>query len=144
MTRDPRSADPMPNAFRAGQGNLSPAEEAMVARRDRVLGPAYRLFYETPVHLVRGEGVWLYDADGNAYLDAYNNVASVGHCHPHVIAATARQAAELATRHILSFGHRTVATVAGFARSRATCAIVSVVTRLALAVYWAACARCVV
>ena len=91
------SNDPMPNAFRAGQGNLSPAEEAMVARRDRVLGPAYRLFYETPVHLVRGEGVWLYDADGNAYLDAYNNVASVGHCHPHVVAATARQAAQLAT-----------------------------------------------
>lgn len=97
MARDPRYGDPMPNAFRAGQGNLSPDEEAMVARRDRVLGPAYRLFYETPVHLLRGEGVWLYDADGNAYLDAYNNVASVGHCHPHVVAATARQAAQLAT-----------------------------------------------
>ncbi|MEY4984461.1 MAG: hypothetical protein RIR62_2727 [Pseudomonadota bacterium] len=97
MPDDPRSADPMPNAFRAGQGALGAAEQAMVARRDRLLGPAYRLFYETPVHLVRGEGVWLFDAQGNAYLDAYNNVASVGHCHPHVVAATARQAAELAT-----------------------------------------------
>lgn len=89
--------DPMPNAYRPGAGNLSPDAEAMVARRQALLGPAYRLFYETPLHLVRGQGVWLYDADGKAYLDTYNNVASVGHCHPHVIAATARQAAELAT-----------------------------------------------
>lgn len=83
----------MVNAYVAGQGNLPPEDEAMVARRQRLLGPAYRLFYETPVHLVRGEGVWLYDAQGKAYLDCYNNVASLGHCHPHVIAATARQSA---------------------------------------------------
>jgi 4-aminobutyrate aminotransferase-like enzyme len=87
----------MPNAYRPGAGNLSAEAQAMVARRQALLGPAYRLFYETPLHLVRGQGVWLYDADGKAYLDTYNNVASVGHCHPHVIAATARQAAELAT-----------------------------------------------
>ncbi|MEY4872390.1 MAG: hypothetical protein RLZZ563_1720 [Pseudomonadota bacterium] len=89
--------DPMPNAFVPGAGHLAPAETAMVERRQRLLGPAYRLFYETPVHLVRGEGVWLYDPEGNAYLDTYNNVASVGHCHPHVVAATARQAAVLAS-----------------------------------------------
>lgn len=89
--------DPMPNAFVAGAVDLPETDAALVARRARVLGPAYRLFYETPVHLVRGEGVWLYDPEGNAYLDAYNNVASVGHCHPHVLAATARQAALLAS-----------------------------------------------
>ncbi|MFC4166151.1 aspartate aminotransferase family protein [Teichococcus aestuarii] len=72
-------------------------EQAMIARRQKLLGPAYRLFYANPVHLVRGEGVWLYDPDGNAYLDVYNNVASVGHCHPHVVAALARQAATLNT-----------------------------------------------
>lgn len=83
----------MVNAYVEGQGNLSKADQAMVARRQRLLGPAYRLFYETPVHLVRGAGVWLYDATGKAYLDCYNNVASLGHCHPHVIAATARQSA---------------------------------------------------
>lgn len=87
----------MPNAYRAGKGNLPPEDEALVARRQRLLGPAYRLFYETPVHLVRGEGVWLYDKAGRAYLDTYNNVASVGHCHPHVVAATARQAAVFAS-----------------------------------------------
>ncbi|GAB1480898.1 aspartate aminotransferase family protein [Paracoccaceae bacterium] len=87
----------MPNSYQAGKGNLAPEDEALVARRQRLLGPAYRLFYETPVHLVRGEGVWLYDKAGRAYLDTYNNVASVGHCHPHVVAATARQAAVFAS-----------------------------------------------
>ena len=83
----------MVNAYTTGTGNLSAEDMARIARRSRLLGPAYRLFYETPVHLVRGAGVWLYDAAGNAYLDCYNNVASLGHCHPHVVAATARQSA---------------------------------------------------
>lgn len=87
----------MINAFVPGQVPLPPETEALVARRQAVLGPAYRLFYQEPLHLVRGEDVWLYDADGNAYLDAYNNVASVGHCHPHVVAAMSAQAAILAT-----------------------------------------------
>lgn len=92
----------MVNAYVRGAGHLSPEDEALVARRMRVLGPAYRLFYETPVHLLRGEGVWLYDRDGQAYLDTYNNVASVGHCHPHVLAATTRQSALLSghTRYL--------------------------------------------
>ena len=46
----------------------------LIARRDRLMGSAYRLFYENPIHLVKGEGVWLYDADGRKYLDLYNNV----------------------------------------------------------------------
>ncbi len=87
----------MINAYVPGQGTLSPEDQALIARRQRLLGPAYRLFYETPVHLVRGEGVWLYDAQGKAYLDCYNNVASLGHCHPHVTAATAAQASTYAS-----------------------------------------------
>lgn len=87
----------MPNAYQPGKGHLPPEDVALVARRQKALGPAYRLFYETPVHLVRGEGVWLYDTNGKAYLDTYNNVASVGHCHPHVVAATARQSAVFAS-----------------------------------------------
>jgi 4-aminobutyrate aminotransferase-like enzyme len=69
----------------------------MLERRARLLGPAYRLFYDNPLHLVAGNGVWLHDADGKPYLDAYNNVASVGHCHPHVVQAIARQAGTLNT-----------------------------------------------
>lgn len=88
----------------------------LIARRHRLLGPAYRLFYEQPVHVVRGEGVWLYDQAGNRYLDAYNNVACVGHCHPHVIEAIARQAAVLNTHTrylhetILDYAERLLAT----------------------------------
>ncbi|MGD0491794.1 MAG: aspartate aminotransferase family protein [Steroidobacteraceae bacterium] len=86
----------MINSFDPGRSSELPdREQALVARRQRLLGPAYRLFYEHPVHFVRGEGVWLYDADGAAYLDVYNNVPAVGHCHPRVVEAIARQAAQL-------------------------------------------------
>ncbi len=66
-------------------------------RRDRLLGPCAYLFYERPLHIVHSEDVWLYDIDGNRYLDAYNNVAHVGHCHPHVVNAIAKQARRLNT-----------------------------------------------
>ncbi len=69
----------------------------LAERRKRALGPAYQLFYDNPAHLVRGKGVWLWDAEGRKYLDCYNNVASVGHCHPDVVAALAEQAATLNT-----------------------------------------------
>ena len=71
--------------------------EGLLARRGRLLGGAYRLFYDRPLHIVRGQGVWLYDADGRAYLDVYNNVAHVGHCHPHVVDALRLQAETLNT-----------------------------------------------
>ncbi|HEV2285781.1 MAG TPA: aspartate aminotransferase family protein [Steroidobacteraceae bacterium] len=70
---------------------------AILARRARVLAPTYRLFYEEPLELVRAEGVWMYDAAGRRYLDAYNNVPVVGHCHPTVVEAIARQARTLNT-----------------------------------------------
>ncbi|BEV16692.1 aminotransferase class III-fold pyridoxal phosphate-dependent enzyme [Herbaspirillum sp. DW155] len=66
--------------------------DPLLTRRQRVLGPAYRLFYEEPLSPVRGKDVWLYDAQGKAFLDCYNNVPSVGHCHPRVVDALARQA----------------------------------------------------
>jgi 4-aminobutyrate aminotransferase-like enzyme len=65
---------------------------SLLERRYRVLGRHSPLFYERPLQLVRGEGVWVFDADGRRYLDAYNNVPHVGHAHPHVAAALARQA----------------------------------------------------
>ncbi|AVA24552.1 aspartate aminotransferase family protein [Rhizobium sp. NXC24] len=70
---------------------------ALIARRERLLGRNMSLFYDDPVHLVRGEGVWLWDADGRKYLDCYNNVPHVGHCHPHVVEAITRQASMLNT-----------------------------------------------
>jgi 4-aminobutyrate aminotransferase-like enzyme len=84
------------NSF-SGNAHSDPATDSLIAARQEVLGPAYRLFYERPVHLVRGEGSYLFDADGVRYLDAYNNVASVGHCHPHVVDAVTRQLGTLNT-----------------------------------------------
>jgi 4-aminobutyrate aminotransferase-like enzyme len=72
-------------------------DSLLLKRRERAMGPAYRLFYRQPVHLVRGKGVWLFDAQGRKYLDCYNNVASVGHAHPHVVDALATQASTLNT-----------------------------------------------
>ena len=76
---------------------MSADNTAMIERRRNLLGSAYRLFYDQPVHIVRGEGVWLYDEGGNKYLDMYNNVPHVGHCHPHVVEAISKQLATLNT-----------------------------------------------
>jgi len=68
-----------------------------LGRRQRLLGVGAELFYERPLHMVRGDGVWLYDREGRAYLDGYNNVPHVGHCHPTVVRAIQRQTSILAT-----------------------------------------------
>ncbi|WP_313193665.1 aspartate aminotransferase family protein [Shinella zoogloeoides] len=86
----------MINAFdSANAANLDERTRDLVERRQRVLGQPYRMFYEEPVYFDWARGVRLYDAAGNAYLDAYNNVPCVGHCHPRVVAAIAEQAARL-------------------------------------------------
>lgn len=96
------STDLMPNRYRPGESDLPTREAELIARRDSVLGASYRLQYRRPVHFVRAEGMWLYDPDGRAYLDFYNNVPSLGHCHPEVNAAMAEQAARISanTRYL--------------------------------------------
>ena len=65
-------------------------------RRDSVLGGRLApLTYRNPLEIVRGEGPWMFDADGRRYLDGYNNVPVVGHAHPTVVQAISRQAAVL-------------------------------------------------
>ena len=114
---DPASLDALPQR-----------RQALIRRREALLGPAYRLFYQDPVELVRGEGVWVWDAEGKRYLDAYNNVASLGHCHPHVLQALTQQAARLNTHTrylneaLLDFAERLLATHdAGLDRVMFTC-----------------------
>lgn len=68
----------------------------LVARRE-VLGPCYRLFYQKPLHLVRGRGTRLFDADGTEYLDMYNNIPSIGHSNPCVTRAVTEQLEKLNT-----------------------------------------------
>ena len=98
MLANTGSAPLMVNGYDGSRGGDLPARTAgLIAWRDAALGGAYRLFYQRPVEFVRGEGVYLYDADGNAYLDAYNNVPSVGHSHPRITEAVTRQLATLNT-----------------------------------------------
>jgi 4-aminobutyrate aminotransferase-like enzyme/Ser/Thr protein kinase RdoA (MazF antagonist) len=82
----------------AGARPARPPVGELLRRRRQVLGPALSsLSYEEPLYLVRGEGSRLFDNEGNAYLDAYNNVPVVGHCHPRVVEAIAEQSATLNT-----------------------------------------------
>lgn len=70
---------------------------SLLARREALLGPNLPTFYEQPLHIVRAEGVWLWDAEGQRYLDCYNNVPHVGHCNPRVVQAMCDQARTLNT-----------------------------------------------
>lgn len=63
----------------------------ILERRRRVLGTGPRLYYDVPFQPVRGSGTYLYDVRGDRYLDAYNNVPHVGHCHPRVTEAIREQ-----------------------------------------------------
>ena len=97
---------------------MTSRSQSLLERRRRLLGPNVPTFYEEPVHLVRGDGVWVWDADGRRYLDCYNNVPHVGHCHPHVVEAICKQAATLNTHTrylheaILDYADRLTATMA--------------------------------
>lgn len=91
------------------------ATDALLKRRQRLLGPM-STFYDEPLHLIRGEGVHIWDADGREYLDCYNNVPHVGHCHPRVVEAICSQASMLNTHtrylheNILDYVDRLTAT----------------------------------
>lgn len=112
------ASQPMVNGFDPKNVDTLPERaQRQVSQRDRLLGPGYRLFYAAPVEIVRGQGTLLFDADGNDYLDVYNNVPSVGHCHPHVVGAVHRQLTTLNTntrylqQSILDYSEQLLATM---------------------------------
>ena len=82
-----------------------------------MLGRNLSVAYEKPLNIVRGEMQYLFDDEGRRYLDAYNNVAHVGHCHPKVVAAGQQQMALLNTNTrylsdlIIRFAERLTATL---------------------------------
>jgi 4-aminobutyrate aminotransferase-like enzyme len=108
------------NAFdmRSTSG-LDPQTARLVERRRQTFGPTSMLFYKRPLHVVRAEGVWLYEPGGTRVLDAYNNVPSVGHCHPAVVAAVTRQIGilNIHTRYlydgVYDYAERLLATMPG-------------------------------
>ena len=85
--------------------------------RDALLGPSLSVSYRDPIHVTRGRGQYLFDADDRPYLDLVNNVCHVGHCHPRVVDAITRQARTLNTNtrylheHIERFAARLIATM---------------------------------
>jgi len=88
----------------------------LMRRRQAVLSPTYFHHYDDPLIAARSAGVFIWDTDGRAYLDCYNNVPSVGHCHPRVIEALHRQASLINTHSrylhdsIVTYAERLTAT----------------------------------
>ena len=92
MSSDPQASILSLNAFAPGDEEaLSPDLKAMVARRKKNFGPSSILFYREPIHVASASGARIIASDGREYLDFYNNVPSVGHCHPKVAEAVYRQ-----------------------------------------------------
>ena len=97
-------------------GEPAPDAAALLASRRARFSGALSVSYDEPIHMVGGEGARLYDADGRAYLDMVNNVCHVGHAHPRVAEAIARQAARLNTntrylyRQLTDYAERLLAT----------------------------------
>ena len=63
----------------------------LIDRRNKAIGPGAPLFYEEPLHIVRGDGAYLYDQEGRQYIDMYNNVPCVGHANVKVAEAMHQQ-----------------------------------------------------
>ena len=112
---------PDPNLI-AGIPGLLPAvplmsKEEILAQRQAHLGPSLSLSYRRPLEILRGWGQYLYDENGRKYLDVVNNVCHVGHSHPRVVQALARQAVVLNTNtrylhpNIVRYAERLLATL---------------------------------
>lgn len=92
-------------------------DDDSLARRHQVLAEVQEHYYSLPPRIERGWREFLIDVDGRVYLDMVNNVASVGHAHPHVVAAGSRQMHLLNTnsrfhyRAIADYADRIVETV---------------------------------
>jgi len=84
------------------------SKDSIKTLRDIHLSPSFSLSYNEPLHIVKGEGQYLYDADGNQYLDAVNNIQHVGHCHPKIVEAVQKQAATLDYATAFQLGHPTI------------------------------------
>jgi 4-aminobutyrate aminotransferase-like enzyme/Ser/Thr protein kinase RdoA (MazF antagonist) len=87
----------------ARETNLEPFEDSgacvseLLKTRQKLIAPSVSPSYEKPLKIVRGKGQYLYDCHGRPFLDLYNNVCHVGHCHPKVVEAGQKQMARLNT-----------------------------------------------
>ena len=85
--------------------------------RQKHLGKSLSLSFKSPIKMVHGQGAYLFDEQGNGYLDMVNNVCHVGHCHPKVVAAGQAQMAKLNTNtrflhdNIVDYAEKLLATM---------------------------------
>ncbi|HEV2797476.1 MAG TPA: aminotransferase class III-fold pyridoxal phosphate-dependent enzyme, partial [Nocardioides sp.] len=101
----------------AGTRAASATSDVAERRAEAMGGTVAPLFYDQPLQVVSGEGAWLTTADGRRYLDAYNNVAVVGHADPTVALRVGRQLRRLNTHsrylhpEVVELAERLVATM---------------------------------
>jgi len=81
----------------AGFEDQNDNKDEMLAARTRIAGRSLSLTYDVPIHMTSAAFQYMYDADGNTYLDATNNIPHVGHSHPEVSAAISDQIRRLNT-----------------------------------------------
>ncbi|MFM2310102.1 MAG: hypothetical protein RLY87_2224 [Chloroflexota bacterium] len=95
------SLSPNPNLLLRMEQSRFPAPQKPIqttlAERKERMGGNLSISYKRPLKIVRGWKQYLYDSEGRTYIDAYNNVAHVGHCHPRVVNAATAQYALLST-----------------------------------------------
>jgi 4-aminobutyrate aminotransferase-like enzyme/aminoglycoside phosphotransferase (APT) family kinase protein len=97
LTINPIAAE---NSFRSAVGlppKTSVALENVISKRHKHISTTYSLSYDKPIHMARSAFQYMYDVQGNTFLDAYNNIPHVGHAHPVVVDAGQRQMAKLNT-----------------------------------------------
>ncbi|MEO6567866.1 MAG: aminotransferase class III-fold pyridoxal phosphate-dependent enzyme [Opitutaceae bacterium] len=84
---------PLPPTAIKPQPYTGPSADEVLATRKQFLNPAIFHYYKKPLMVVEGKGQWLFDETGRRYLDGFGGIVtvSVGHCHPHVVAAANRQ-----------------------------------------------------
>ncbi len=71
--------------------------EKKILRRHQYISPVVSISYSRPIYIDRAAFQYMYDGFGNTFLDAYNNIPHVGHCHPVVVEAGQQQMARLNT-----------------------------------------------
>lgn len=94
ISPDPNLVLGIPEGCRA---RVDRRRDDLLRQRHRYLSDSLSLSYTTPLRIVRGEGQFLFDDVGRAYLDMVNNVCHVGHAHPRVVRAGQEQMARLNT-----------------------------------------------
>ncbi len=84
---------PLPPTSHTPAPYTGPSAEHVLALRKQYLNPGLFLYYKNPIMIVEGKMQFVWDDTGKRYLDGLGGIVtvSVGHCHPHVVAAAQKQ-----------------------------------------------------